>query len=323
MPSIPSSFHPPVFLRNAHVQTILPTLIPRRFRRGFTRERLELIDGDFLDLDWLLGEHPRVAILSHGLEGCSGNGYVRGTAETLAAEGWDVLAWNFRGCSGEPNRLLRFYHSGETADLAAVIDHAARGYAAIALVGFSLGGNITLKYLGEAAPHPAVRAAVAVSVPVDLAASARALDQKPANRLYLARFMKTLTAKIEAKSTRFAADLDVTGIGDVRTFAEFDDRYTARLHGFRDAADYWERSSALRYLDGISTPALLLNALDDPFLTPESFPFAAAGRSTALTLEAPAHGGHCGFLDLRRGWRRWSEQRIAGFLAAAGQASCP
>jgi len=317
MPVIESAFRPPWWLRNAHVQTILPVLLPRRFGFQLTRERLELADGDFLDLDWLRAGRDRLAIISHGLEGGSRNDYVLGTAQALAADGWDVLAWNFRGCSGEPNRLARFYHSGETGDLGAVIERAGRDYPAVALVGFSLGGNMTLKYLGEAAPYPAVRAAVAVSVPVDLAASARALDRKRGNRLYLGRFMDTLTAKIEAKATHFPAELDVTGVRAVRTFAEFDDRYTARLHGFRDAEDYWSRSSALGYLDGIRTPTLLLSALDDPFLTPESFPFAHAERNAALTLETPAHGGHCGFLDLRHGLQRWSERRIAEFLAVA------
>jgi predicted alpha/beta-fold hydrolase len=314
MPVLASSFDPPAFLGNAHVQTILPVLLPRRLPVAFTRERLELADGDFVDLDWSRGSAARAAIISHGLEGCSENGYVRGVAAALCAAGWDVLAWNFRGCSGEPNRLPRFYHSGETGDLTAVIARAARDYGRLALVGFSLGGNVTLKYLGEAAPHPSVVAAAAISVPVDLAASARALDQRPGNRLYLRRFMKSLVAKVEAKATRFPEELDAAGVRAIRTFQEFDDRYTAPLHGFRDAADYWERSSARRYLDGIGVPTLLLSALDDPFLTPESFPFAEAERSGPLFLEAPAHGGHAGFLDLAHGLQRWSERRVVEFL---------
>ncbi len=322
MPVIASPFSPPVLLRNPHVQTILPVLLPRRLPVRFTRERLELPDGDFLDLDWQRGSRPRVAILSHGLEGCTANGYVRGTAAALDRAGWDVLAWNFRGCGGEPNRLPRFYHSGETGDLGAVVRRAASDYGCIALVGFSLGGNMTLKYLGESTPHPAVAAAVAISTPVDLAASARALDQRSGNRIYLQRFMKSLVAKIEAKATRFPADLDATGVRAIGTFQEFDDRYTAPLHGFRDAAEYWERSSALRYLGGIGLPTLLLNALDDPFLTTESMPFAAAERSAWLTFEAPAHGGHAGFLDLANGLQRWSERRVVEFLAEArGQKS--
>lgn len=318
MPVIPSTFHPPALLRNAHVQTILPVLLPRRFPFRFTRERLELADSDFLDLDWLRRGRPRLAIISHGLEGSTANGYVRGAAAALDRAGWDVLAWNFRGCSGELNRLPRFYHSGETGDLGAVIAWAARDYPSIALVGYSLGGNVTLKYLGEAPPHPAVIGAATVSVPVDLAASARALDRQRGNRLYLGRFMDSLTAKIEAKAKLFPAELDAAGVRQVRSFAEFDERYTARLHGFRDAEDYWERSSALRFLAGIRLPTLLLSALDDPFLTPESFPFAMAESHASLTLEAPTHGGHCGFLDLRRGLQRWSERRVVEFLGEGG-----
>jgi predicted alpha/beta-fold hydrolase len=314
MPVDSSQFHPPLFLGNAHVQTILPVLLPRRLPVRFVRERLELADGDFLDLDWLRHEKSRVAIISHGLEGSSANDYVRGTAAALARAGWDVLAWNFRGCGGEPNRLPRFYHSGETGDLGAVIAHAARDYPSIALVGFSLGGNVTLKYLGEAPPHPAIVAAAAISTPVDLASSARALDQRASNRIYLRRFMKTLVAKIEAKARRFPAEIDAQGVRAIRTFQEFDDRYTARLHGFRDAEDYWARSSARQFLAGIRVPTLLLNALDDPFLTAASMPFAEAERSAWFTFEAPAHGGHCGFLDLKNGLQRWSERRVAEFL---------
>jgi predicted alpha/beta-fold hydrolase len=318
MPVLRSQFRPPAFLRNPHVQTILPVILPRRLPFRFSRERLELPDGDFVDLDWVRHQRRRVAIISHGLEGCSANGYVRGTAAALDRAGWDVLAWNFRGCGGEPNRLVRFYHSGETGDLRAIIEHAARSYAVIALIGFSLGGNVTLKYLGEAPAHPGVVAAAAVSVPVDLAASARALDQRPGNRIYLRRFMKTLVAKVEAKATRFPAELSAAGARSIRTFRQFDDRYTAPLHGFRDATDYWERSSARRYLAGIERKTLLLNALDDPFLTAESMPFAAAESSKMLHFEAPAHGGHCGFLDLAHGLQRWSERRIVEFLGTTG-----
>jgi predicted alpha/beta-fold hydrolase len=316
MPVVASQFDPPRFLRNPHLQTILPILWPRRLHVAFERERLELPDGDFVDLDWLRTGRSRVAIISHGLEGCSGNGYVRGTAAAMRDAGWDVLAWNFRGCSGEANRLARFYHSGETGDLGAVVGHAARRYETIALIGFSLGGNVTLKYLGEAPPHRGVTCAAAVSVPVDLASSARALDRRPGNRIYLRRFMKTLVAKVEAKATRIPDELSASGASAIGTFAEFDDRYTAPLHGFRDAADYWQRSSARGYLAGISVPTLLLNARDDPFLTEESFPFPEAERSARLTLEAPAHGGHAGFLDLEKGLRRWSERRIVEFLGA-------
>ena len=315
MPVLHSQFRPPSGLGNGHVQTILPVLLPRRIATAFARARLELADGDFLDLDWVRAGHARLAILAHGLEGSSSQKYVRGMAETLHAARWDVLAWNFRGCGGAPNRLLRAYHSGDTADLAAVVAHAAADYPQIALVGFSLGGNVTLKYLGEAPPHPAVVVAAAISVPLDLASSARVLDQRWSNRLYLRRFLVPLIAKIEAKARDFPGGLDADGIRAIRSFQEFDDRFTAPLHGFRDAADYWQRASARQFLPRIAVPTLLLNARNDPFLTADSMPGPEAEASPSLFLEAPASGGHVGFLDLARGVQPWSERRVAEFLA--------
>ena len=296
------------------MQTILPVLLWREIGGRFVRERLELEDGDFLDLDWSRPGHGRLAILSHGLEGCSANGYMRGMASALNTAGWDVLAWNFRSCSGEANRLLRFYHSGETRDLAEVIRHAAPDYGRIGLVGFSLGGNMTLKYLGEAPPHPAVVAAAAISAPIDLASCARALDQNLANRVYLQRFLTTLAAKIESKARQFPGQLDASAARTVRSFQEFDDRYTAPIHGFRDAADYWTRSSARQYLPRITLPTLLLNARNDPFLAPACFPDAEAEANPWLSLETPESGGHVGFLDLERGIEPWSERRVVEFL---------
>jgi predicted alpha/beta-fold hydrolase len=289
-------------------------LLWRRCNVVFERERLELEDGDFLDLDWIKGRRSRLAILTHGLEGSSDAAYVRGMAETLSGAGWDILAWNFRGCAREPNRLARFYHGGETGDIATVVGHAAGSYARIALIGFSLGGNVTLKYLGEATSPPSIVGAVAISAPVDLASSARALDRRRSNRIYLRRFLQTLIAKVEAKARRFPKELDAGGAHEIRTLQEFDNRYTAPLHGFRDAADYWARASALPFLSRITVPTLLLNARDDPFLTPESLPFAEANANPFLFLETPAQGGHVGFLDLGRGIQPWSERRVVRFL---------
>ncbi len=314
MPLLESRFRPPLFLRNGHLQTIFGALLPRRFRNGVVTERLELPDGDFLDLDWGKAGHRRLAVISHGLEGSSKNSDIRGLSAALNEAGWDTLAWNFRGCSGEQNRCLRFYHSGETGDLSAVINHAAVNYSSLALVGFSLGGNMILKYLGEGNVHPFLQAAVAVSVPVDLASSARALDRRLGNQIYLRRFMKSLAAKVEAKAKRFPAEIDATGVHDIRSFSIFDDRYTARIHGFRDAEDYWRQSSAIGYLNRISIPTLLLNAKDDPFLSRESFPYVEASKNPCFYLEAPRSGGHLGFLDAQ-GF--WIERRIPQFLNQA------
>jgi len=317
MPVISSCFHPPRFLRNGHAQTIVPVLLPRRVRLSMQRERLELADGDFLDLDWARAGRSRVAILTHGLEGSSTQSYIRGLAAALVAAGWDVLAWNFRGCSGEPNRLLRAYHSGETGDLAAVIARAATDYQKIALVGFSLGGNVVLKYLGEAPPHPAVAVGVAISAPIDLAACAGQLDARWSNRLYLRRFLVSLAGKIEAKARLFPGQFDATGARRVRSFQEFDDRFTGPLHGFRDAADYWTQSSARQFLPRIALPTLLLQPQNDPFLAPGAYPWPEAEASAHVHLEAPASGGHVGFLDLARGLQPWSERRVVEFLGSS------
>lgn len=317
MPLVSSSFAPPWFLSNGHVQTILPVLFPRSFPEHYERERLELPDGDFLDLDWIRHVRPRLAILSHGLEGHSRQGYIRGLTKALVAAGWDVLAWSFRGCSGEPNRLLRFYHSGETSDLRAVVQHAAKRYARIAVIGFSLGGNVVLKYLGESPPLPQVVAGAALSVPIDLGSCARKLDRQWSNRIYLRRFLATMIPKITEKARRFPGQIDTAGLHSVGSFLEFDGRFTAKIHGFRDADDYWLRSSARQFLPGITAPTLLINARNDPFLTPACFPIEEAEEHTHFHFESPASGGHVGFLDLRNGLQPWWEQRVTGFLNAA------
>jgi uncharacterized protein len=317
MPILASCFHPPAFLRNGHIQTILPVLWPRSLKIAFKRERLELEDGDFLDLDWARIGSDKLAILSHGLEGSSDNGCNRGMVRALQSAGWDGLAWNFRGCGKEMNRLPQSYHSGETGDLSAVVRLAATRYSRIALIGFSLGGNVTLKYLAETGPHQSVIGAATISVPIDLAASARVLDQRWSNRLYLRRFIRSLIAKVEAKALSFPDQLDINRIRAIRTFQEFDDRFTAPIHGFRDATDYWKKSSARQFLDQISIPTLLLNACNDPFLAPECFPYTEAKQNRCLFFEAPKSGGHVGFIDLVRGIEPWSERRVVEFLATS------
>ena len=315
MPVIHSQFNPPLLLRNAHLQTLLPVISRRKMRLQYKRERLELADGDFLDLDWLHAPGSDLAILSHGLEGSSQDATICGMAQALQRKGWNVLAWNYRGCSGELNRLPRLYHSGETGDLALVIEHAARRFSRIALIGFSLGGNLVLKYLGEASPHTAVACAAAISAPVDLAASARALDQRRSNRLYLRRLIATLVRKVKAKAKHFPEQIDASQTKGIRGFADLDGRFTAPVHGFRDASDYWMRCSSRQFLREIAVPTLILSAQDDPFLTPDCFPFEEAEASARVFLEAPAMGGHLGFCDSLTGKESWAERRIVEFLS--------
>jgi predicted alpha/beta-fold hydrolase len=314
MPRIESSYRPPIGLASGHLQTIFPALfrtVPLITRQ---RERIDTPDGDFLDLDWNKDNRAsRLAILSHGLEGDAHNTYIQGMARALVRRGWDVLAWSFRGCSGEPNRQLRSYHSGATEDLRTVITHAASTYNKIALVGFSLGGNMTLKLLGEPDVHPRVIGAAAFSVPCDLASSALRLESF-ANRIYMRRFMRSLRGKIRGKMEQFPGRIHDAGLETMRTFREFDEAYTAPIHGFASADDYWTRASCGPGLIQISVPALLVNAQDDPFLPPRCFPIEPAEASNRFFLETPPWGGHVGFVSFNSDKEYWSERRASEFL---------
>lgn len=230
-----------------------------------------------------------------------------------------MLAWNFRSCSGELNRRLRFYHSGASEDLDLVVRYALAGekYDQASLIGFSIGGNLSLVYLGRAGADLDSRltGAAVFSVPCDLKGSAVQLARRE-NRLYMRRFIRDLRVKMEAKQRLFPDQVDIRGISRMETFEEFDNRYTAPLHGFRDAEDYWKQCSSQAYIGQIRRPTLIVNALDDPFLSPGCFPEKAVAGNAQVQLETPAHGGHVGFVPARgTGLRHyWSEIRAAGFL---------
>ena len=321
MPLLSSSAHrPAAFLFNSHLQTIIPSTLRRVPEVHYRRERLELPDGDYVDLDWsLAGPEPggRLGIISHGLEGDSNRPYVRGMARALNQAGFDALAWNYRGCGGETNRLLRSYHLGDTGDLAAVIQHAitSKGYPEVYLTGFSAGGNVTLKYLGEnAAQVPLqVRRAAVFSVPTDLKASSLEISRWQ-NQVYLRRFLASLRTKMREKAAHLPGQLDVTELESLRDFPQFDERYTAPLHGFASADAYYEYAASGRYLSGIRIPALLVNALNDPFLPPSCYPHAAASASKYLYLETPVAGGHVGFAEGSPSGEYYSERRALDFF---------
>lgn len=308
-----SSYTPPPGFTNPHLQTIFAGRLRRVEGPGYARERIATPDGDFLDLDWARVGADRVVVISHGLEGSAGRAYVRGMARALNQHGWDVLAWNLRGCSGEANRNLRLYHSGATDDLDAVAQHARRSYDEVALVGFSLGGNLTLKYLGEQGADAPIARAVAFSVPVDLAASSGALGRWQ-NGLYMRYFLRSLRRKVQTKAAQFPEAVSTEGLRRIRDFQGFDDRYTAPLHGFADAADYWHQSSSKHFLPAIRVPTLLVNAADDPFLAPACYPTEVARDHVYLSLEIPEHGGHVGFVCFGEDGVYWSERRAAAFL---------
>lgn len=315
-----STQHVPWFLRNGQLQTLYPFVIRRKVARPEGRRvRLETPDGDFIDLDWYLAgttQGTRLVVLSHGLEGNSRRSYMLGMAVACLGGGWDVIARNFRGCSGEPNRLKILYHSGETGDLDLVIRHAVSlGYQQVVLVGFSMGGNQLLKYLGEAPDRvpSEVVASVAISVPCDLVSANDELC-RPSRRHYMAYFMRTLREKMREKHRRFADFPSIKGLDDMHTFAPFDERFTAPLFGFASALDYWQRASCLTHLPAVRVPSLLLNALDDPFLSPACYPVQVARSHPYLLLEMPRWGGHVGFFRPGEA-HTWSELRTAAFLA--------
>ncbi len=309
-------YRPPLWLRSGHLQTVLPSLFRRVDGVDYDRERLELADGDFVDLDWTGPMSERVAVIAHGLEGSADRAYVRGMARELSRRGWRVCAWNLRGCSGEPNRLLRTYHSGATDDLDAVVQRVLRDHKAVAVVGFSLGGNLTLRWLGEqgGAIDPRVVGGVGISVPVDLAASSQAMDAW-SRRIYMLRFLRSLREKLVEKAGRFPDAPDPAPAAGMTSFREFDAHFTAPVHGFESAQDYWTRASALPVLADVRVPVLLANALDDPFLAPTCFPYGAARDNPNLTLATPAWGGHVGFVQRRSPF--WSERVAGRFLDAA------
>ena len=312
-----SAYRPPWWLRGGHLQTVLSSL--RRVEPPFARrERLETPDNDFVDVDHFpldpQRRADRVAVLSHGLEGHSRRPYMLGMVRALHRDGWDAVGRNFRGCSGEMNRQPGLYHAGQTEDLDLVVRWcAALGYVRIALIGFSMGANQVLKYLGEAPERvpSAVCGAVAASVPCDMEGTAEVLSLL-SRRPYMAYFLRTLRAKIRLKQARFPELFDLGPLNRIRTFREFDDIYTAPLHGFASASDYWRKSASLPLLERIRVPALLLNAKDDPFLSPGCFPVRAVARNPFLKLETPAWGGHVGFLDPPG--PTWAERRCVGFL---------
>jgi hypothetical protein len=319
-----STYRAPFGFGSGHVQTIFPPVFRRVENVTPRRERIETPDGDFLDLDRGSAKSPtnRVAILSHGLEGCSRQTYIQGMARALLSDGWDVIALNFRGCSGEPNRLPRSYHSGATEDLHTTVLHglAANNYDTLALIGFSLGANLTLKYLGDAGADidPRIRGAVGFSVPCDLQACATRLSHW-GNTIYMRRFLRYLKAKTRIKAKLFPREVGIKGLNDIRTFLEFDGRYTAPLHGFSSAEDYWTKCSCKRVLRNIIVPTLILNARNDPFLTPECFPERECAESRFVHLETPEDGGHMGFVEWRAEGSYWSETRAVDFLRIAAQ----
>jgi predicted alpha/beta-fold hydrolase len=281
------------------------------------REVLETEDGDFLLLDWVRNGNHRLAVVSHGLEGDSSRHYVTGMVNALSGAGWDVLAWNFRGCGGSINRKPRFTHNGATDDLDAVVRCAlAKGdYSHLSLVGFSMGGNLSLVYLGrdaEKVPEE-VKGAVCFSVPCDLAAASQKLAE-PQNAVYMKRFMRMMGEKVRLQSENYPEHFPCSDYHLLKTFADFDSRYTAPLHGFESAEHYWYECSSTRYLENIRVPAWIVNAVNDPFLVEACSPHENDHGNSFVTTLRPRYGGHCGFVSSASEDTYWSEELTVKLL---------
>lgn len=319
----------PAWLPGSHPQTIYPALFAPRPRLAYRRARWETPDRDFIDLDWV--ERPpgsarrdsgdaALVVLFHGLEGSSQSHYALALMRTVRDMSCSGVVVHFRGCSGEPNRLARAYHSGDSAEVEWILRRLKEEYPAsrIYAVGVSLGGNALLKWLGErgSAARPIVDRACAVSAPVDLMASGNALE-RGFNRVYARHFLFTMKKKALAKLDRFPGLFDGERVRAARTLREFDDVVTAPLHGFLDADDYWTRASSKPLLANIAVPTLMINARNDPFLPSRALP-GPAQVSPAITLEFPADGGHVGFVaGVFPGSLEWLPRRAIEFFARA------
>ena len=327
-PFVPRPFRPAWWLPGAHAQTVAGRYVRPPHGVRYRRERVDTPDGDFLDLDFATvdgcpppAEDAPVCLVIHGLEGGSGSSYVLESCRALAERGMRAVAFNMRSCSGEPNRTARFYHAGETGDLALVLGLLAARHpdALLLAIGFSLGGNQLLKYLGEQGEASLVRAAVAVSVPFDLGRGADKLQRSLAGRLYALHFVRRLQAKYRAKLHLVDGLVDGERVLAARGFRDFDDAATARLHDFDGAAGYYAACSSASFVHAIRVPTLLVQALDDPFVDDAGIPRAEIAANPWIAAAFTPRGGHVGFIEggpLRP--RFWAEREGVRFLA--GQA---
>ncbi len=314
---VPSNFRPAWWLPGSHLQTIWGARIRPHSQLPLLWERLELPDGDFVDLAWSGNGKGPIVVVLHGLEGSFRSRYAAGILRAIAQRGWRGVLMHFRGCSGEPNRLTRQYHSGDTGDFQFLLSalRQREPNTPIAAVGYSLGGNILLKWLGEKNQHSEIIAATAVSVPFDLTRAAWQLEQGH-SQFYQWILLKGLQRSVQRKFRYRKCPFDLKKLKKVRTFKQFDDLVTAPLHGFIDANDYWRRSSCRPFLSRIQTPTLILHSEDDPFLPVDAIPLDS-DLSPSVQLEISTHGGHVGFIGGHWPWKPqyWLEQRIPEFLS--------
>jgi predicted alpha/beta-fold hydrolase len=319
MPLIKSNYTAPWWMRHGDVATIIPNIFYAQVNPGYVRERITTPDKDFIDLDWLRAEgNKKLLIISHGLEGNSTRPYVVRMANYFYERGWDILAWNCRSCSGELNLQPRFYHHGATDDVEAVVDKALERsrYSAIVMTGFSMGGNLTLKYLGEqnTSLPPVIKGAVVYSTPVDLPSSVAEMGRRR-NHYYKMRFLKKLEVKVKAKALVLKDRFPSVDFKRIREFPDFDNLITAPIHGFKDADDFYKKVSSKPFIKHITVPTLIVNALNDPFLGKDCFPYEEVQDMPHVYLETPPNGGHVGFTLSGKDYS-YMELRTEEFLKA-------
>lgn len=311
------SFKPAWWLPGPHLQTLWPTLCRRELKNiVLKRERFELDDGDFVDLDWTEKKEGPIVLILHGLEGSVNSPYAKGMLHAIQQQGWRGVFMHFRGCSGEMNRRPQSYHSGDTKDVANIVTVLLEREKChrIAAVGFSLGGNVLLKWMGEVGNHNPLCAAVGISVPFELSKTATRIQQG-FSRIYQQYFMRTLCRKVRDKFETRPAPIELPTLEELHSLREFDDKVTAPLHGFASAEDYYQKSSSRQFLKNIAVPTLLLQAKDDPFMTTDLLP-EMNELSPHVKLELTEQGGHVGFVSGTLPWRAeyWLERRVPEFL---------
>jgi len=318
MPVFTSDFNPSLAFKNSHFNTIYRPLFMKDSIE-YERKRITTWDHDFFDLDFSIIGSKTLAILIHGLEGNSESKYMVSSANELNSIGVDTVSFNLRSCSGEDNLLLSTYHSGKTEDVDFVVKYVLENYdyENIVIVGFSLGGNLTLKYLGEQGDNlsPKIKGGIAVSVPIDIATAEIEMD-KLKNKFYIEVFFKTMKNKVLEKAYKFPEyKLDKDKLFKAKKFKHLEHLYTVPVFGFKSPEDYWEKASSKPYLSKIQKPTLLINAKDDTFLSKECFPFDEAHNSKNFFFEAPNYGGHVGFMSsFKLSDNTWLEKRISRFI---------
>ncbi|EDP96673.1 alpha/beta fold hydrolase [Kordia algicida OT-1] len=322
MPIVKSHYNPPHIFKNGHFSTIYSGLYRNVSGVYQKRERVTLSDQDFIDLDWSYAAYhqnvSKLIIILHGLEGNAQRAYIKGTAKLFNNSGYDAVGMNFRSCSGQPNRLFRSYNAGATEDLREVIEYIIKNYpqySHIVLKGFSLGGNMLLKYLGEPIRIPKeVKSAIAISVPCDLKSSLTQMKRLE-NYLYSRMFIKYLQKKLEYKHASFPSLITLEDIKAANSMLKIDHLYTSRAHGYKDAFEYYMKASSRQFISNIKIPTLLINAKNDSFLSKDCFPIEEAEQNENFYLEMPKYGGHVGFFTGTEVY--YNEERALNFATLA------